>query len=323
MLEWVENRLEWIDSQMGDPPLSTLLHFWHFTTDLPNDTPLETVAATYSIIDGAVIEFQSCLQGYPFYPNHPLWRKASMERRNQPTPLNYRPDGNNGKLYDGREMRGLQIRQPFKANNGTNTMIFHVPTTGYEGIVFSFAAMNEAAADELVIDFQTATDVNAWTSWGALSLHDHFELFTVDFTDIAEVNDNPHFRIRIRFDGNDLSADDGNRVTFNNVSLTSTVLPVNVSQFSPDVPTEFRLEQNFPNPFNPSTTIRFSIPEQVFVQLKVYNILGQHVKTLAEEEFEAGTHEVELDGSHLASGVYIYKIKAGNYHDSRTLMLVK
>jgi hypothetical protein len=88
-------------------------------------------------------------------------------------------------------------------------------------------------------------------------------------------------------------------------------------------PTEFALEQNYPNPFNPATTIKFSIPEQSRVTLKIYDVLGREVSTLVNEVRNAGNHEVNFDASNLASGMYIYSIKAGDYNASKKMMLLK
>lgn len=76
------------------------------------------------------------------------------------------------------------------------------------------------------------------------------------------------------------------------------------------IPTEFALEQNYPNPFNPTTVIRYSTPTNAHVSLKLYNLLGQEVKTLVNERVEAGTRSVMLDASGLSSGVYIYRLHA-------------
>jgi hypothetical protein len=89
------------------------------------------------------------------------------------------------------------------------------------------------------------------------------------------------------------------------------------------LPAEFALEQNFPNPFNPSTTIRYALPEAGQVRLEVFTVTGQRVAVLAEGERSAGWHTVTFDGLALASGVYIYRLQAGGFVQTRKLMLVK
>jgi hypothetical protein len=103
------------------------------------------------------------------------------------------------------------------------------------------------------------------------------------------------------------------------------VAPVDYSSLY-DVPETFSLSQNYPNPFNPTTTIEFSIPEDAVVTLKVYNMLGQVVATLADrEEFSSGENWVELDAANLASGVYFYRIVVndGQFQDLRKMVLMK
>ena len=86
---------------------------------------------------------------------------------------------------------------------------------------------------------------------------------------------------------------------------------------------KFELSQNYPNPFNPITTIRFSLPEASTVKLTIYNILGQEIKTLLNEYKEAGIHTVNFDASEINSGMYIYKLEAGNFVQTRKMTLVK
>ncbi len=90
-----------------------------------------------------------------------------------------------------------------------------------------------------------------------------------------------------------------------------------------DVPQDYKLFQNYPNPFNPNTNIRFSIPETKLVNLKVYNIAGEEVKTFLEETISPGYHDVILDASSLSSGLYFYKLTAGNYSSVKKMLLLK
>ena len=91
----------------------------------------------------------------------------------------------------------------------------------------------------------------------------------------------------------------------------------------PSSPSVFRLHQNYPNPFNPSTTIEFTLPKSEFTTLKVYNILGGEVATLVQDKLQAGNHTCQFDGSHLASGVYLYRTEAGEYIDVRKMILLR
>ncbi len=87
--------------------------------------------------------------------------------------------------------------------------------------------------------------------------------------------------------------------------------------------TRFSLEQNYPNPFNPSTMIHYQLPMNNVVTLKVYDVLGREVETLVNERESSGSHAVRFDGSNLPSGVYLYRLEAGTYHDAKKLLLLK
>ena len=89
------------------------------------------------------------------------------------------------------------------------------------------------------------------------------------------------------------------------------------------VPTVLTLEQNFPNPFNPRTVIRYSLPVMSHVTLKVYNVLGQEVAALVDEVRNAGTYHVEFRGENLSSGMYFYRMQAGDYVETKKLILLK
>jgi hypothetical protein len=89
------------------------------------------------------------------------------------------------------------------------------------------------------------------------------------------------------------------------------------------LPEEFSLTQNYPNPFNPSTTIRYELPHASRVSLKVYNMLGQQVATLVNETKDAGIHEVKFDNSNLTSGVYFYRLEAGDFVQTKKLAILK
>jgi hypothetical protein len=89
------------------------------------------------------------------------------------------------------------------------------------------------------------------------------------------------------------------------------------------IPPKFSLEQNFPNPFNPATQIRFSIPELNTVTLIIYDLIGRKIETLINEEFQPGEYTVGFDAANLPSGMYIYRITAGSYVAQKRMILVK
>ncbi len=202
-----------------------LMHYWVFDTSLENNTPLEEIDNTYHALVPATVYFHSALDGYPFYPGHPDWRTASMERRNMPTTLNYRPEGNDNTAYEDANMRGLQIREPFSGDAGENTLIFHLPSNGYENLVFKFAAIDEGAADSIIVDYSVN---DHWTASGLetteFGLEQEYSLIEINFSDIEEANDNSGFKIRLRFIENGSVTDDIARVTFNNISLEGSRL---------------------------------------------------------------------------------------------------
>ena len=86
---------------------------------------------------------------------------------------------------------------------------------------------------------------------------------------------------------------------------------------------EFRLEQNYPNPFNPSTNINYTIPEDNFVELKIFNAIGEEIVELVSETQNAGSYDISFNATDLSGGIYFYRLKAGNFSQVRKMMLVK
>ena len=99
--------------------------------------------------------------------------------------------------------------------------------------------------------------------------------------------------------------------------------PAGVELISDELPNDFSLYQNYPNPFNPSTTINFSIPEASYVSLKIFNSLGQEVETLVSEDLNADNYKYDWDAESLTSGVYFYTLLAGNFVETRKMILLK
>lgn len=102
------------------------------------------------------------------------------------------------------------------------------------------------------------------------------------------------------------------------VSITITDIGENSAN-----PTLFMLYHNYPNPFNPSTKIKYSVLEEEFISIKIYDALGNQISSLVNERKPAGVYEVEFNGSGLSSGVYYYKIEAGSFKQTKKMILNK
>ena len=282
-----------------------LVHFWFFGGDLPNDTPLEQIVPTFNQVDNALVTYHSALAGYPFDEDHPNWRKASMERRNRPTEINYRPGGNQDIPFEDSGMRGIQVRQPFVGDAGENTLTLHLPTTGYMNPVLSFAAKDNGesetlmAAEELVIDYATEED-GPWMTSGLESpilplLFETYQLYVLDFSGIQAVNNNPHFRVRIRFDSPNPDLDEGDRVVFNNIAMDADILDDTGITGTVNPPV-FSL---YPNPASQQVSIH---SDETGLVITLFDLQG---KALYRQPMEG--QQLSVSTGHLSPGIYIIR----------------
>lgn len=283
------------------------LYFWVIDNAIVNDTPLTAINSTFEIPTEGNLTFQSCLEGYPFTNTHPNWRKASMERRNSPTAINYIPEANENVSFETSGMRGLQIKQPFKNNGEENQMIFSFSTLGYQNILFGFAAKDENAADQILIDYSVTEDV-LWTTQGLTSstfeLSNNFELFETDFTSIETVNNNPNFKVRLRFDGPNMTLDNGDRVTFNNFSVKGTTYSFNIDDNSP---LQFNL---YPNPVTDVLKIDHSYG---LVEYNLYSVDGKLVQ-------KGKVIDLRINLVTLQKGLYLLQLEADGKTDIKKII---
>lgn len=118
--------------------------------------------------------------------------------------------------------------------------------------------------------------------------------------------------------GNDLAG-----LKINTITAKNKYGVIGVKPISNSVPMVYNLYQNYPNPFNPSTTIKFDLPKQDFVSIKMYDLLGREVNEILKENLSAGSYELTFDAGNLSSGVYFYRLKAGDFEDVKKMVLLK
>lgn len=217
--------------------------------------------------------------------------------RYSPTELNYIPEANYEIPFETANMRGLQIKQPFQQNNLENQMIFEFSTSGYKDILFGFAAKDENASDAILIDYSISESSSVWTNEGltssSLNLSDEYQLFEVNFSSIEAVNNNPNFKIRLRFEGENMTLDNGDRVTFNNFSVKGSTYSFSVID---NFPLQFNI---YPNPVSEELYIVHGYNEVTF---KLFSVDGKLI--------EAGVlNGSKINVSILQKGLYILQLE--------------
>jgi hypothetical protein len=141
----------------------------------------------------------------------------------------------------------------------------------------------------------------------------------LDITELA--NSSTNLKIRFTLVTNGQVVADGWYV--DNIKITNYMDVITGIGSEGEIPARFALMQNYPNPFNPSTKIRYSIAKNSFVTIKIYDALGKTVNTLVNENKNPGNYEISFDASELASGLYFYKIQAGDFTDVKKMILIK
>ncbi|CAN1549610.1 Listeria/Bacterioides repeat [Flavobacteriaceae bacterium] len=277
--------------------ISVPIYYWYMDGLIANNVPLETLNSTYSLGANAFIQYKSCLAGYPFPIGNVNRNKASMERRNSPTNINYNPAANNNLAYNVALMKGLQIKQFFQNGGLENLMIFNLSTTGFKNIKLSFAAINELAGiNGISVDYSINSGTPIWLTSGlsatSLPLFSAYQLLQIDCSAIASANNNADFKIRLRFTGPDLTLDAGNRVTFNNISVDGVQLPLIVDENNT---VKFK---SYPNPFSDTINI---VGINNYSEYTIYTIDGKLLKN-------GVIQNTQIQLSDLSKGMYLLQI---------------
>ena len=285
------------------------IYFWLMDDTIINDMPLEKLSPTYKLGTAAILNYESSLTGYPFTSTSPNWRKASMERRNNPTPINYRPDANENKPYDLNTMKGLQIKQPFQNSGKENTILFDFSTEGYKKIKFSFAAIDELSGiNNINVDYAVNAGNPVWITTSlantSLPLTSTYGLFNLDFSTLTAVDDTASFKIRLRFSGPDMTLDAGNRITFNNFALEGVQLSL-IENGPEDV--SFTL---YPNPFTDVVNV---IGVNGPINYKLFTIDGKMIK-------EELLQESKINFGDLSTGIYLLKLFSNEKSETKKII---
>jgi sugar lactone lactonase YvrE len=173
----------------------------------------------------------------------------------------------------------------------------------------------------------------------AIEFHPDGKLFFTAIEDNAIYYLTPSLEFEIAFTDNRLKWPDSFSITSNGeiyVTTSRIYFPpgphglfiitqssTDVGQLNIKIPSNFNLYQNYPNPFNPTTIIKYDIPERSFTSIKSYNILGNEIKTLVNEEKPPGTYEVEFDATNLPSGIYVYRLEASDIVENKKMVVMK
>lgn len=277
-----------------------LVYFWHFDSAIPNDTPLQSLNATYASNNlTASLQYDSCLVGYPFTSTDSNWRKASMERKNSPTAVNYFEAGNGSLPYNSGAMKGIQIKQPFQDGTLQNTLRMVFPTTNLEQIKISFAVENDGAANGLVFDYWNGTE---WSNVGianpSVAIGTGYAAVQIDLSAVLLANNQASFHFRIRFTGDNMFLSEGNKVLFNNFAVEGqTVLS------TPKLTKEMQFTA-YPNPAQ--TVVHINSNEQISV-VELYNLYGQRVL-----QMQPNSTSSSIDIQNLPVGIYLLKAISNN-----------
>jgi len=203
---------------------------------------------------------------------------------------------------------GPSCAQPGAVANGeTSTLGIDVMLPSDDTISFSLRSLVSLFSDQLTFSIDSVqedffTDAGDWTNWSEPV---------------------PAGKHRLTWTYQNFSSTSMNNVWIDNIFFPGNVVVTSAGTSGPTLPTVFALDQNYPNPFNPVTTIRYALPRQSHVVLSIFNALGEKVEDLVNGDVSAGYHDVRLDGNNLASGVYFYRLQAGDFMQTRKLLLLK
>ncbi|MBZ0203149.1 MAG: T9SS type A sorting domain-containing protein [Ignavibacteria bacterium] len=273
-----------------------------------NDTNTVYTEVVYVPVNGTVLLLDSAENGTSNWTLGQGWNTVTTQFHSSTHSFTDSPTGN-------------------YANNANNplTLASSLNVSSYQKLFLSFWHRfdTEARYDFCIVEVST-NNGTLWTALNTYSYNGHARgNWRERFYDITSAANNSNaFKVRFRLlaDGGDVYDGwyiDDVRIIGYSIGITG------ITSSNNNIPGKFLLEQNYPNPFNPFTLIKYQVPVSTNVKITVFDILGKKVATLVDQKKEAGFHEVEFSGKNLASGLYIYRIEAGDFSDVKKMMLVK
>ncbi len=274
------------------------------TLTIKLDTTTVYYAAAYILVGTGTVTFNDNASNFSNWTGTGPWGITTSQFNSAPSSFTDSPTGNYGNNIN----YSMTLTTP--VNVSATPVVYlsfwhkYATEAGYD---FCYV---EVSSNNGTVWQQAASYNGSLTTWTQV---------TLDITQYAAASSQLKIRFRLTSDGG--VAGDGWYV--DDVKLTNYCGSLVGIVGNNNIPFEYALEQNYPNPFNPSTMIKYQIPTASNVKITVFDILGKKVAVLIDQKKDAGYHEVEFSGLNLASGLYIYRIEAGNFSDVKKMMLVK
>ncbi|KXK42532.1 MAG: Peptidase S8 and S53, subtilisin, kexin, sedolisin [Chlorobi bacterium OLB5] len=231
------------------------------------------------------------------------WGTTTSQSYSPPTSFTESPTGN----YGNTQTRTMTLVAPINVSSFPVTVLSYYYRHDIEPLDNAYIQVSS----------------NNGTNWVSVKYYYGQQLSwkqeVLDITELA--NSSSQMKIRFIIVTNNGTTSDG--IYIDNIKIQNYQDVLTGVLSNGEIPREYSLEQNFPNPFNPASNIRYQLPKGGLVKLTVYDALGRTIQTLVNENQPAGKYEVRFDGSKLSSGVYFYKLESGNFTDIRKMMLIK
>jgi hypothetical protein len=266
--------------------------------DIINDTFTTVISLTFTIVDAS----QSATLSFPTGPNSIQFFTTHNNSDHSFSPqIPAFTFGNGNLTFNGITNQPLPIQ----------LASFATTSVSQKSVTLAWATLSETNNYGFEVQRSAskttgfATIPGSFTKGNGTTAVRH----SYSYTDAAPSAAQPYYRLR--------------QIDLNNAEHFSDVLQVTGVGSAPVIPTEFAMRQNYPNPFNPTTIIEFDLPKDSHVMLDLYNILGQKVMSILNEIRLAGTQRVQIDASRLATGVYLYRLAAGDKVFMKKMTLIK